>query len=102
MDAEIITPIILEFIRGRPAGQDLLEIRKHLGGPDFQETKKLVEDLAAQGLLKARDQVMEGRRLATFYRLTTKGLEHLKTARGSGLSKGRESHEGRNGNRKRD
>ncbi|MEK7174862.1 MAG: hypothetical protein AAB722_00800 [Patescibacteria group bacterium] len=96
MDAEIITPIVLEFIRGRPVGQDLLEIRKHLGGPGFQETKKLMEDLVVQGLLSAHDRVVEGRRLATFYQITAKGLSCSKTASNllvqTGLSKGRESH----------
>lgn len=96
MDAEIITPIILEFLRVRPTGQDLLEIRKHLGGPDFQETKRLLEGLSERGLLRASDRVVEGRRLATFYQITAKGLDFLKTARNSlvktGLSKGRESH----------
>ena len=103
MDAEIIAPIVLEFVRGRPLGQDLLVIRKHLGGPGFQETKKLLDELAGRNWLKISERRVEGNRLATFYQLTSMGQKHLIDSAAAlsktGLSKvGRESHVGRNGN----
>ena len=98
MDAEIIAPIVLEFVRGYPKGQDLLDIRKHLGSPGFQETRELLAELVQKGWLKTRERVVEGNRLATFYQLTSAGQKHLAdTVAQTGLSIGRESHVGRNG-----
>ena len=99
MDAEIIAPIVLEFVRGYPKGQDLLDIRRHLGGPGFQETKKLLDELVGRSWLKISERRVEGNRLATFYQLTSAGQKHLAdTVAQTGLSIGRESHVGRNGN----
>ena len=101
MDAEIIAPIVLEFVRGYPKGQDLLDIRKfleHLGSPGFQETRELLAELVQKGWLKTSERRVEGSRLATFYQLTSAGQKHLAdTAAQTGLSIGRESHVGRNG-----
>ena len=99
MDAEIIAPIVLEFVRGYPKGQDLLDIRKHLGNPGFQKTRELLAELVQKGWLKTSERRVEGSRLATFYQLTSAGQKHLAdTATQTGLSIGRESHVGRNGN----
>lgn len=86
MDAESVRKEITGFIGLNPRGRDILDIRKYLGSPPWHELVNLLDEMAAEGVLKKKEERVEGNRMATFY---TPGSKMPPAINASDFPKGR-------------
>ncbi len=67
MDVESVRKEVTRFIGFSQRGRDILDIRKSLGSPPWHELVALLDKMAEEGLLKKKEERVDGNRLATFY-----------------------------------
>ncbi len=67
MDEHLARDKIVEFIRPGMVGQDIIDIRRHIGSPPWDDLKALLDKMADESLLKKEERRVVGSRLATFY-----------------------------------